>query len=179
MVNYLVKTDRESQQTRLYEFSNGQYTLVASIYSDFDLTRTKKKIKKEEIVDSNLNPIAQIEVFSRKNLIEVTRSFNDLSVLSKERKYSEKSKEISFKKHSLNELSDSKFDSLRKEGLLELYTFPQISQLQQIAYFENGLDIAGLIQGRDNTSNLETLLVGLPFVIARRVELQEYIYALR
>ena len=179
MVNYLVKTDSETQQTKAYEFSNGEQKLVALIYTNFDLIRTKKIIKKEEIVDSNLNHIAQIEVFTRKNLIEVTSSFKELSSLSIEGKFKEKSKEMAFRKHSLDEMKESKFDDLRKQGLLELYTFPQLSILQQIAYFENGLDVDGLIQGKDNISNLETLLVGLPFVIAKRVRLQEYIYTLR
>ena len=178
MANYLIKTDKESQRTFIFDMAKKQQ-LIGSVYTDFDLLRTKKEIRKEDIVDSNLKPIAQIEIFTGDDIIRISKYFKEISSLNQNWKYKENSNIISFNKHNIEQLKDPSLESLKNQGLVNLYTFPKTSVLQQVACFEQNGDLAGLVQGRNGDSGLEVALAGFPFVVGKRVELQEYIYALR
>lgn len=186
MENYVIRLRADNQRTEIYALTKTP-SLVGLAHTDFDLARSPRDIRQEDVVDpASQEILAKVSLHKKSPmlggenmLVTVKQRNKTLCSLDYRWSYSEREQPLPIQRIPLSELSNANLAQYRSQGLVEAISFPPLSNLRQLMIFERNGDVSALVQGRVDGLGIETALLGLPFVLGKRVDDQQLLYAVR
>lgn len=174
MGKYKVRTDRDEKKTYIVDTENEGNAYL--IYTDFVLRPKFRDISKEDIVTENWKKrVGKIILRNGDDTFTINKKRRELCGIDQDLQYRELGNPITYKRQIRDVLlSRPEYENMDDDGLSHAYFFEDASELSSVFCYEKDGNVSGLI----NTKNedRDSMLKGLPFVLLKRIDDQEYLF---
>lgn len=173
-MEYIIRTTKADKKTHIM-VPEKPVIGIGKIYTDFLLNPGSRDIDFEEIVDYSNSLIGNIRIYSNGELVSVNQGRKKLGSLSLQGEYRENGVIVPYRRISKTILlGNQNYKPLEERGLSHAYFFDEQSSLTSVFCFEKEGEISGVVDARQSSE--ENALKGLLFVLAKRLEAQDFIF---
>ncbi len=175
MTDYLIRTDIEHKKTFLAKLGTSN-KLIGTIYTEFLVSRTRRDITIEDVVNSDLKLIANIHLLNKNNYVELLRKRKTLSAFTKDKQYFEDGKQVPYKMVSKTELLiNPTYASLKELGITHAYFLADQSVISNIFCYEKDENISAIVSVKKDEDDVA--LRSIPLFLSERIMKQEYVFS--